>query len=109
MHIGSVDKAVFETVLLKATDSLLSWCGEGRAHPQPKGQTCEMTLIFMHSDDSEKVMLWKYGSESQGPPPEVCAFVSACVEATEPWYQAQRSKVNEGDPEESGKWWQFWK
>jgi hypothetical protein len=33
---------------------------------------------------------WRYGSNSQGPHPEVRQFVVAMVQATEPWFQQQK-------------------
>jgi hypothetical protein len=40
---------------------------------------------------------WRYGSESQGPHPEVCAFVAAAVEATEPWFQREKQRGRRGN------------
>jgi hypothetical protein len=38
-------------------------------------------------------MVWKYGSESAGPPPEVAALVLAALEGTASWFENQKAMV----------------
>jgi hypothetical protein len=55
-----------------------------------------LTVGFQKSGGQELITEWRYGSESQGPPPEVCEFVVAAVEATDPWFEQQKAMVRRG-------------
>jgi hypothetical protein len=71
---------------------------------------CELTVGFKKAGGEELMTAWQYGSESQGPPPEICNFVIAAVEATTPWYEQQKAMVRRaGQQGGDKKWWQFWK
>jgi hypothetical protein len=51
---------------------------------------------FQRADGQELMTKWRYGSESQGPPPEVCQFVVDAVEATDPWFEQQKAMARRG-------------
>jgi hypothetical protein len=93
LFIGVTDLSCFEQLRGKITDELLGWCGQQLADPDPHGEICELTVGFQQADGQSLMTAWRYGSESQGPPPEVCEFVIAAVKATEPWFQKQQAMV----------------
>jgi hypothetical protein len=91
MFIGKIGPELFQHLRAKVTQELLGWCGQRLADPQPQGKICELTVGFQRADGEELMTKWQYGSESQGPPPEVCQFVVAVVEATAPWFEQQKA------------------
>jgi hypothetical protein len=93
MFIGKTEPGVFQRLREQITPELLGWCGQQLAAPQPQGKVCELTVGFQKADGQESMTAWRYGSASQGPPPEVCRFVVAAVEATEPWFEEQKAMV----------------
>ncbi len=92
MFIGVADPALFLKMRSQVTADLLQWIG-ARADPQPKGKVCELTIGFMLANGKEQGIQFKYGSESLGPPPEVRRFVTAMVEARDPWYEDFKAKT----------------
>jgi hypothetical protein len=100
---------VFQQLRGRITEALLGWCGRSLAAPEKKGRACQLTIGFQKADGQETMTVWEYGSESQGPPPEVCDFVVDAAEATAPWYEQQKALVNRGGQDGGKKWWQFWK
>jgi hypothetical protein len=96
MFIGRTDTALFQQLRGQVTDELLGWCGRQLADPEPQGQMCELTVGFKLADGQELLTAWRYGSESQGPPPEVGQFVIAAVHATDPWFDRQRAMARGG-------------
>jgi hypothetical protein len=93
LFIGKTDPALFNAVQRQITPKLLAWLGDRRSDPQPRGASCELTVGFQQADGTESAMIWCYGAESLGPPPEVREFVIAAVEATNPWFQEQKAMV----------------
>ncbi len=93
LFIGVTEPSLFERLRRHITPALMEWCGQQLADPHPQGKTCELTVGFKTTDGEELLTAWRYGSESQGPPPEVCGLVVATVEATEPWYVKQKAMV----------------
>src|SRR5262249_40064127 len=109
MFIGRTSPEVFEQVRRLITEALLGWCGRSLSAPEKRGQVCTLTVGFQKADGQELMTAWEYGSESQGPPPEVCVFVVAAVETTTPWYDQQKRMASRGGQDSGKKWWQFWK
>jgi hypothetical protein len=95
LFIGRTSPEMFEALKSRIRPEALQWEG-GYAAPDPAGQTCELTVGFMHNDDSESGCRFRYGSESQGPPEELCDLVMAAIEITNPWYEEQKRMVSGG-------------
>lgn len=95
LFIGRTSPEMFEALKSRIRPETLQWNG-GYAAPDPKGQTCELTVGFMYDDGSESGCRFRYGSESQGPPRELCELVRAAVEITNPWYEEQKRMVSGG-------------
>jgi hypothetical protein len=93
MFIGLTDPALFRAVCDEVTPELLAWAGQSRAHPQPLGRLCVLTVGLRRASGVEVMSRWQYGSESQGPPPEIARFVTAAVGATESWFAEQKAMV----------------
>ena len=91
MFIGRTDPAVFRGLREQITPELLAWCGRSLGDPEPQGAVCELTVGFKRAGGEELLTAWRYGSESQGPPPEVGQFVVAAVRATDLWFERQRA------------------
>jgi len=105
--IGTTTPETFERVRAKVTPELLKWCGQGGSDPYPRGEVCELVVALKQPDGEESMMCWRYGLDSQWPPPEVCEFVAAAVEATDPWYEEQKDAVRRRSQQDSYAWWQF--
>lgn len=58
--------------------------------PNKIGELVELSIIFSHDEGSESILLFLYGSESEGPPLDICDFVTCAVELTEPWFKDQK-------------------
>ena len=92
LFIGVTDPKLFQSLRARITPDLLRWIG-GRADQNLKGKVCELQIHLMWANSPEQIIYLKYGSESLRPPPELSEFVTAFVEATSPWYEAQKSMV----------------
>lgn len=87
MCIGVIsDPKLFEKLRGQISPDLFKWIG-GRADQSPSGKICELTIWLFLPNKEERTFYFKYGSESIGPPPEVCRLVLAAIEVTNPWYE----------------------
>ena len=93
MFIGSVGPDLFKQLRSQVTAGVVYFLGQRLAAPEPKGKLCELSVIFKYADGREAKSVWRYGSESQGPHPEVCTFVGTAARVTEPWFQEQKEMV----------------
>lgn len=92
MFIGVTDPKLFLSLRAQITPDLLKWIG-GRADQNLRGKVCELQIHLMLENKTEQSIFLKYGSDSMRLPPEVSQFVTAFVEVTSPWYEAQKSMV----------------
>ncbi len=90
MFIGVSDGAAFAQVRALAGPIIDKWIG-GYGAPNPEGKPCKLLVGFRTNDGRELMSHWEYGSESQGPHPDVAAIVVKAVEATEDWWLAQKA------------------
>jgi hypothetical protein len=87
MCIGVIkDPKPFLNLRAQISPDLFKWEG-GRADPSPRGKICELMIGLFLPNKEDRTILFKYGSESLGPPPEVKRLVIAMVEVTDPWYE----------------------
>jgi hypothetical protein len=105
--IGTTRPEAFRKVAEKITPPLLHWCGQSRSHPALRGEPCELVVAFKRADGEEQMMAWHFGSLSKWPPPEVCEFVDAVIEATQPWYEEQKELLGLRARRAEYEWWQF--
>jgi hypothetical protein len=74
----------------RITAGLLQWLGN-YTDPSPMGKPCRLTIGFRMADGREVASHWEYGTQSQSPAPEVCDFVLAAIQITDPWYEQQKA------------------
>ena len=87
MCIGVInDPKPFQNLCSQISPDIFKWVG-GRSDPSPRGKICELMIGLFLPNKEERTILFKYGSESIGPPPEVKRLVLAMVEVTDPWYE----------------------
>lgn len=86
---GIAPPDLFEDLRRKITPELLRWAGQSWSDPAPRGEDCRLEIGFRTVAGRETLLSWKYGSESQEPPPEILDFVLAAAVATGPWYGEQ--------------------
>lgn len=92
MCIGIIAPTLFEDLRAQITPDLLRWIG-GRAVPDPKGKLCQLSIGFTLANKQEHTILFRYGADSLGPPPEVKRFVLSAVETTNPWYEEFKAQT----------------
>ncbi len=98
MFIGVIsDPKPFQTLRAQISPDLFKWIG-GRADPSPKGKICELTMWLFLPNKEERTINFKYGSESIGPPPEVCQLVLAAIDVTNPWYEQFKAGIAKKGP-----------
>jgi len=93
LFIGTTNEALFAQLRDKVKPE---WIPHQGAYdmPEKKGTICTLTLILGHADGHEDRFGFRYGSESQGPPLDICKFVEAAVRLTDPWYEQQKLIAN---------------
>jgi len=96
LFIGRTDPAIFQQLRQQIGPELLGWLGQRRQDPQPRGKICELTVMLKYANGEESATAWRYGAESQGPPPGVCQFVIAAVNATNPWFEEFKAGTRAG-------------
>lgn len=89
MYIGITSSETFEKLIKQINPKFFDWNGE-YGSSEIKGKSCKLMVGFKLNDGTETGSVWNYGTQSQGPPPEIREFVVAAVEATEPWYEEQK-------------------
>jgi hypothetical protein len=90
LYMGQVPPGLFEQLRAKVTPGVVHFLGRQLEAPDPRGKLCKLQVGFQYATGREDFSIWRYGSDSLGPHPEICAFVEAAVRLTEPWYQAQK-------------------
>lgn len=82
---GVTDKAIFDEMLKSLPEEFLE--SEGNySDPNLRGQRLGLSITLMVNGNEHSFQMI-YGSESEGPPDDVVAFVMAAKELTESWYQ----------------------
>lgn len=90
LFVGRSTRELFDKMQGELTEHLMQWMGS-YSDPDPKGKICNLSVGFQLEDGRELMSRWQYGSESQGPPPEICRFVIAAVNITDTWYEAEKA------------------
>jgi hypothetical protein len=100
LYIGAGQEQLFRDFISRMPGDLLAYAGRYEM-PEPQGLPCKLTLLFAGPGDTGVGFEFHYGSESQGPPTEIRELITAAVEITDGWLEAQ--KVGAKKP-----WWKPW-
>jgi hypothetical protein len=92
MFIGKTSTDAFNEVADYSKPIIKRWIG-AFSDPAPVGKTCILRVGFQIANGEELMSHWQYGAESQGPPPDVMQLVATAINATNPWYEAQKAMV----------------
>jgi hypothetical protein len=92
VFIGKSDGKEFAKIVALSGDVINKWLGSYAA-PKQTGKPCKLVVGFRDTNEGEVLSEWEYGTESQGPPPEVGSLVVCAVRATDSWHQQQKSTV----------------
>jgi hypothetical protein len=104
LFIGVTDEPLFAQLHAMVRPEWLSHSG-GYEIPNRAGRTCTLLVIFKASDGAELSLGFRYGSESQGPPADICQFVGEAVRLTDSWLEKQPSRRSEKPSKPA---WKFW-
>jgi hypothetical protein len=104
LHIGLTQEPLFEQLRDMVQPAWMSFQGDYDVQ-EKAGLPCALTILFACDAGQEAGWRFRYGSESDGPPGEICEFVAEAVRLTEPWYQKQ--KLGSG-PSPVKPWWKIW-
>ncbi len=96
MFIGVTKDPLFQELLTCFEEELLDHMG-GYDAADKLGVPCQLTVCLSFTNADDNGFSFRYGSESQGPPPEICDIVTAAVTVTDPWYEEQKEMVGKSD------------
>ncbi len=89
MYTGKTSDQLFESFIYEFDVSMLQYAGVYE-DSDAEGRACKLTMSFQMGDEEESVGFeFRYGSDSQGPPVEICDLVVSCIDLTEPWFEHQ--------------------
>ena len=106
LYIGITSEPLFDRVIRKLPREIVEHLGKTYELPDRKGADCRLHLAFRFKTGNENGIEFIYGSDSQGPPAEVVSFAVEAIEATQPWYEAQKTMDRK---DKKASWWKFWK
>jgi hypothetical protein len=92
MFIGKTPSDAFNEVARYSKPVIKRWIG-ALGDPTLEGIICILRVGFQTANGEELMSLWQYGTDSQGPPPEVMQLVATAIRATNPWYEEQKTMV----------------
>ena len=103
LFIGITDKSLFFKLRELITDQMLTNMG-GYDVPDKKGKNCKLNIALSFEGGHDNGFGFIYGSESQGPPKDICEIVEKAINITDPWYKKQKMMVKKSNK----PWWKFW-
>ncbi len=106
MYIGLTKGELFAQLLVEVDDGWFSHQGTYDI-PDKVGKECLLSILMWHSDGAVSGFKFRYGSESEGPPGDICEFVSKAVRITDPWFNVVRG-FSGGTTAKRKPWWKFW-
>ena len=113
LYIGLAKEPLFERLRDQVQLDWMSLQGEYDV-PEKQGLPCTLTIRFAFGVGQEAGWRFRYGSESDGPPDDICGFVAEAVRLTNPWYEHQRLSPGVPASEIVGSltrakpWWKIW-
>jgi hypothetical protein len=93
MFVGRTTTDAFFMLRSMLNPELLTWFGQRFSDPDLRGDVCELTLGIRYVDGRESGSVFRYGSESSGPPQDITQFVVSAIRVTDPWLKQQTAKA----------------
>ena len=93
IFIGKSNDNLFQQALALIDNELLENMGQAFSDPNPKGETCKLSVLIQFVSGESTGVEFTYGSESMGPPPEIGQLASSIVKITNQWYIQQKDRV----------------
>ena len=87
LFVGPGDPAIFQEVRSHLTEGMLQIVGREFQCANMRGASCKLQIDFQFKDNTSDGFAFLYGSDSEGPPEDVRAFVKAAAFLTETWYE----------------------
>jgi len=104
LFIGRSEEPLFARLREEIQPEWLSHPGEYDA-PEKVGRTCTLRIILKADAGPEFGLCFRYGSESHGPPADICHFVTATVRLTDSWHESQQLLA--AGSKKSKPWWKI--
>jgi len=105
LYIGLAEEPLFEQLRDMVQPDWMSLQGEYDI-PEKEGLPCTLTILIAFGAGQEVGWRFRYGSESDGPPDDICEFVAAADRLTDPWYEHQKLLVR--SLKRAKPWWKIW-
>jgi hypothetical protein len=105
LFIGRTNDPLFEQLRAQIRPGWMDRLGSYDI-PSKAGITCTLSVLFKTTEGEEGGVRFVYGSESQGPPGDICQFVTEAVRLTDPWYEKQKQLT--AAPKKNKPWWRPW-
>jgi hypothetical protein len=105
LFIGRTNDPVFAQLRAEVRAEWMDHFGSYDVSPKA-GSTCKLTLLFKANEGEEGGVRFVYGSESEGPPGDICQFVTEAVRLTDSWYGKQKQMA--ANPKKDKPWWRPW-
>jgi hypothetical protein len=105
LFIGRTNDPLFTELRAQVRPEWLDRFGEYDV-PSKAGSTCKLSVLFKAAQGDKGGVSFIYGSESQGPPGDICHFVTEAVRLTDPWYEKQKQMA--ANSKKDRPWWRPW-
>jgi hypothetical protein len=102
LYIGITEAGLFKSLASTVNPGWFKLSSQRFTMPDPRGALCLLT-VGLTTGVGERIFEFEYGSDSQGPPPDIAQLVSSAVVLTEPWYESSKQLTSKAKP-----WWKFW-
>jgi len=89
LYIGINKDGLFDKLKKSISKNIFKYAGYYSSN-EIKGLKCELTIFFQILNEEDTVFNFIYGSESIGPPPELCDLIVNAVNLTNGWWLKQR-------------------
>jgi hypothetical protein len=108
LFIGRTLDPLLPSLLRHLTDDMLRHTG-GYDVPDKRGVPSRLSIALKFANGEEDGFGFEYGTESQGLPLDISAFVQAALAITDPWFAGQMAMVQSASKRADAKpWWRFW-
>jgi len=91
LFVGPAPGALFKRFMSGVDEAIFENAGVYKL-PEPEGKLCKLELAFRRPGGPVGFE-FHFGTEGQGPPPEISELVKLAIELTEPWYEAEKQKA----------------